>query len=89
MKYEVYKNADTVECVEFDEWEAAEEYTNANGCGLICEIGGSWDEYEKCWFCENWYPRNELDRDGLCDRCEMAAINHGFDPDTRPRRRDY
>lgn len=79
ITYEVYKNADTVECVKFDEWEAAEEYANANACALICEIGGSWDEWEKCWSCGEWFTKYELNRyNGTCERCEITARDHGF-----------
>lgn len=75
--------------VHFDSFEAAEDWANSHGCETIEEIEGSWDEYKKCWFCEGWYPVGELDREGLCGRCETAARDHGFDPDTRPYKRSY
>lgn len=78
MNYEVYKDENTVGCVEFETWEDAEEYANANGCGLICEIGGSWDEYKKCWSCGEFYPKYEMNAGGTCERCEISAREHGF-----------
>lgn len=53
------------------------EYADANGIDLICEIGGSWDEYEKCWFCGEWYPSTDLDKNGTCWRCKLALWSRG------------
>lgn len=63
--------------IEFPDIDSAIEYANANGFDLICEIGGSWDEFKKCWFCEEWKSTSELNRDNLCDHCEAYLISRG------------
>ena len=40
--------------VGFETLDNAIEYAEANGADLICEVGGSWDEYKKCWWCGEW-----------------------------------
>lgn len=62
---------------EFPDINSAIEYAERNGYDLICEIGGSWDEYKKCWFCEEWKSTSELNRDSLCDHCESYLISRG------------
>lgn len=61
----------------FDDLDSAIEYAEANGCDLICEVGGSWDEYRKCWFCEEWKSTAELNKNDLCEKCENYLISRG------------
>ena len=61
---------------EFPDLETAIEYAETHGYDLICEIGGSWDEFKKCWFCEEWKSTSELNRDNLCDHCESYFLRH-------------
>lgn len=63
--------------IEFPDIESAIEFAEKNGFDLICEIGGSWDEFKKCWFCEEWISTSELNRDNLCDHCESYLISRG------------
>jgi hypothetical protein len=62
--------------IAFDTLEEAIEYADSNMCNLICEIGGNWDNYEKCWFCDDWFPSSELLGNGVCQRCEIAIKDH-------------
>ena len=65
------------EAVAFDTLEEATEYADANGNNFIAEIGGSWTEYKKCWFCEEWHDITTLNRNDLCDHCENYLISRG------------
>lgn len=56
--------------------EDAIAYADAHGCTLIAEIGGSWNEYEKCAFCGEWFDSCELNTEGDCERCEIAIRDH-------------
>ena len=49
--------------------ETAIEFAEANGINTISEIGGSWDEFQKCEFCGEWMPSQELDKKGWCSDC--------------------
>lgn len=42
----------------------------------IEEIGGSWDVFKKCEFCNDWFTENELDDDGWCKDCNWY-VKHG------------
>ena len=58
--------------VHFDSFEDAEEWANNHDCEEIEEIGGSWDIYKKCWWCEEWHATtgNNANTNGfLCDHC--------------------
>lgn len=46
------------------------------GYTKISEIGGNWADYEKCWFCEEWYESTELNSNGVCCRCDIAIKDH-------------
>lgn len=59
-----------------DTLEEAIAFAEAHGITIIEEIGGSWDEYEKCEFCGEWYSSDELEK-GLCWMCEQAIKSHG------------
>ena len=60
----------------FDTLEEAIEHCDKYGYTLISEIGGNWLDYEKCWFCEDWYESSELNKDGVCRRCDIAIKDH-------------
>lgn len=60
----------------FDSLEDAIEFAEENGITTIQEIGGCWTEFEKCWFCEEWFDTNELNTNNECSRCESAIRDH-------------
>ena len=60
-----------------DTLEKAIEYAEQNGLNFVAEIGGSWDEFEKCAFCGEWYTTSELNEYGDCERCVQAMKDHG------------
>ena len=60
----------------FDSLEQAIEYAEKHNIKTIQEIGGSWAEYEKCWFCEEWFDVSELNTNNECSRCETAIRDH-------------
>lgn len=72
--YEVQGGKDGVRC--FHSLEDAVEFADANGCELISEVGGSWTDYSKCEWCEEWYDVNDINRAGVCYRCERAIEDH-------------
>ena len=43
----------------------------------IPTIYGDTDTYEKCWFCGEWFPIEELDNDGTCRNCHLALWSRG------------
>ena len=59
-----------------DTLEKAIEFAEAHDISTVYENGGSYDEYEKCWFCGEWEPAADLDR-GLCWRCKLAMYSRG------------
>lgn len=75
--YEVVHNDgnEFPETIAFDDIDDAIEFADTHGITLISEIGGYWEEFEKCEFCHDWFCSSEL-IDGLCDRCEYALDNH-------------
>lgn len=64
------------EAVAFDTLEDAIIYADENGIELISEIGGNWADFEKCWFCGEWFESTELNTNGTCWRCDVAIKNH-------------
>ena len=72
-----YEIGNDREILAFDTLEDAIEYASAHGVTLISEIGGSWDDYSKCWFCEEWVPVSEMNRENLCNHCENYLISRG------------
>ena len=60
----------------FDTLEDAIEYAEENDITTIQEIGGCWAEFEKCWFCEEWFDVSELNTNNECSRCESAIRDH-------------
>lgn len=43
---------------------------------IIYKVGLDYAEFEKCWFCGEWYESTELNKDGVCRRCEIAIKDH-------------
>lgn len=74
---EHYYEVSSGECIyAFDTLDEAIEFADENECTLISEIGENWSDYEKCWFCEEWYESTELNKDGVCCRCNIAIKDH-------------
>ena len=59
-----------------DTLEEAIKFAEAHEIPTIQEIGGSWDEYEKCWFCGDWFTSSEMNTENTCERCQMAIWSH-------------
>lgn len=58
--------------------EEAIEFAEQNNCEIIAEIGGSWDEYQKCWWCEEWVPTTDFNIGcSVCEHCEQAIKSRG------------
>lgn len=74
----------------FDTLEEAIDFAEKNNIKTIQEIGGSWEEYEKCWFCEEWFAVSELNTNNECSRCESAIRDHfdyrSYDSNGRKRK---
>lgn len=62
--------------IAFEEFEDACKYADENGSTMICQIGGSFTDFEKCAFCGEWVDCCELNEDGDCWRCEIAIKDH-------------
>ena len=60
----------------FDSLDDAIIFADNNGAKIISEVGGSWTDFEKCWFCEEWFDSCELNSGGTCGRCEVAIEDH-------------
>lgn len=60
----------------FHSLEDAIAYADKNKCTAISEIGGSWTDYKKCEWCEEWYDTCDINRGGICYRCERAIEDH-------------
>ena len=77
--YETYTNDELGTVAHAHETiEEAIAFANENNCEIICEIGGSWDEYQYCWFCQEWQPTTDFNIGAsVCYRCERAINDHG------------
>lgn len=55
-----------------DSFDDALEYIYQTSAAVdrIEEIGGSWDVFKKCEFCNDWFTEYELNENRLCDHCE-------------------
>jgi hypothetical protein len=71
--YEVSKDHELIAFYDLDE---AIDYADKNGCTIISEIGGAWEEFAKCSFCGEWFTASELNLQGDCSRCECALRDH-------------
>lgn len=56
--------------------EDAIEFAEKMELPIIYELGGNYATFEKCWFCGEWYESNELNKDGVCHRCDIAIKDH-------------
>ena len=57
--------------VAFETFEEAVQFADENGATFISHIGGSWDEFQKCWWCEEWLPSTDFGTaEDLCKKCE-------------------
>ena len=77
------------ETIAFDTLEDAIDYANENGCERICTIGGNFEEWEKCAFCDEWTPTSELNIENYCEYCQVAIKDHGFRVDPRKKNDIY
>ena len=59
------------------EYHNSGERPESHGCDLIAEIGGSWTEFKKCWFCDKWVDITTMNKNDLCDHCESYLISRG------------
>lgn len=62
----------------FDTIEEAIAFADKNRLSIIQEIGGNWEQWEKCSFCDEWFPTSDLDAFKRCDRCKVAIKDHDF-----------
>ena len=56
--------------VVFEDFDEAVVYAEEHNIEYITEIGGSWDEVKKCWWCEEWTPSSDMNTNDLCYTCE-------------------
>lgn len=52
--------------------ESAIETAEAVGADCVSQIGGAWDEWERCTGCGEWFPSVDLDTRGNCERCAVV-----------------
>lgn len=56
--------------------EEAISFAESHNIDLISEIGGSYTDYEPCFFCGEWFPSEDLTEEIghtlLCDRCQKT-----------------
>lgn len=71
-----YETSTKGEIQAHDTIEQAIEFAEQNNCEIISEIGGNYDEWQKCWFCGEWYTTSELIGTGVCARCAVAIKDH-------------
>jgi hypothetical protein len=55
-----------------DSLDDAISFADAHGCTYILEIGGSWNDFEKCSFCGDWFSSCEVDAEVICYHCRKA-----------------
>lgn len=60
----------------FDTIEDAIEFADKNGLSIIQEVGGNWEQWERCSFCNDWFPSCDLNELKRCDRCHVAIKDH-------------
>lgn len=87
--YETYTEGENPCIYAFDTFEEAVEFADNNGCTTIQEMGGSYDDYEKCEFCGEWYPTSEMNIENYCEQCQIAIRDHGFKVDPRKKNSTY
>lgn len=62
----------------FDTFEEAEQFANENGCKLISQCGGAWDDFIKCDLCGEFVPSYEMHNGDECENCFHRGLEHGF-----------
>lgn len=65
------------EIIARDTLEEAIETADEIGATLITEIGGSFDEWIKCPFCDEWDISTSITSAGVCRRCQLAIYSRG------------
>lgn len=63
----------------FDSFDKAEEFANANGCTVISQCGGAWDDFIKCEYCGEFVPANDMHDAHQCENCYYRGLEHGFE----------
>jgi len=56
--------------------EDAISFAEEHEIKTIYEVGGSFGEFEKCEWCGEWCPTEELKK-GICWRCGLAIYSRG------------
>lgn len=72
--YELYTIGENTR---FDTLEEAIEFANKNNMNVIQEIGGSYTEFKKCGWCDEWVDSYELRHSWACNRCRMGIESRG------------
>lgn len=62
---------------EFATLEEAIEFANKNDMSIIQEWGGSYTEYRKCGWCDEWVDSRELRNSWACERCRLGIASRG------------
>lgn len=57
--------------------EDAFAFAEAHRIRTVYQIGGSYDEFEKCEFCGEWCSHDDLKTSGICWRCDLALYSRG------------
>lgn len=71
-------DSDEFTITEFDDFDEAVEYADQMvERGNEVTIYSGYDDFKKCAFCGEWYPKYELNEHGDCERCEVAIRDHG------------
>lgn len=72
-----YETFTTNEIQAHETLDEAIEFATNNNCEIISEIGGNWEEYKYCWFCEEWQATTDFNIGAsVCYRCEIAIRDH-------------
>lgn len=61
----------------FENLDDAIDFANLNICNMICEIGGSWIDYQQCSLCGEWVDCCELNESCECEYCQQALKSKG------------
>lgn len=59
-------------CAAFETLSEAIDYADKAGADCVSQIGGAWDEWERCTGCGEWFPSVDLDTRGNCERCAVV-----------------
>lgn len=78
--YEIHyttKDGDAYDEITVADFEEAATYAESVNAFMICGTGPDWDDYKKCWFCNEWTPTRNADSETLCNQCESYLISRG------------